>query len=289
MNPLLMSGALGAGAVVAVAAVLLAVFRAVAVEVEDEEVVIVTRHGKLLRRLETAGLHVVLDRALPWVTLQRVSLARDFRHFSNVHVNDARGTTVMVDLWVELRVKDPVKVLFSVDDWDRSLQNLVSHAATSIMGNREFQEILRDRTELGRQLQQDISAECERWGIQVEMAFVRNVTLLPDVSRQIFDAISARLERAKADIEEAGRLAVAQLEADTSVRIAGLVAEAKGQYPLAIGRAYAALRRTPRVLAAYESLYGLNQLRPQRTIAFRGFSSELRGVDAAMMPTHDAE
>lgn len=289
MNPIILSTVLGAAVVLGAFAALWAIFRAIAVAVDDEEVVIITSHGKLVRRLEKPGLHLVFDQAMPWVTLQRVSLARDFRQFSNVHVNDARGTTVMVDLWVELRVKDPVKVLFSVDDWDRSLQNLVSHAATSIMGNREFQEILRDRNELGRQLQEDISAECERWGIHVEMAFVRNVSLLPDVSRQIFDAISARLERAKADIEEAGRLAVAQLEADTSVRIAGLVAEAKGQYPSAIGRAYATLRANPRVLAAYEALYGLNQLRPQRTIAFRGFNGDMRGIDAAMLPTHDAE
>jgi regulator of protease activity HflC (stomatin/prohibitin superfamily) len=285
MNPLLLSAVAAAGVVIGLVALAWSVFRAIAVEVDDEEAVIVTRYGKQVARFDKPGLQIVLDKALPWVELHRVSLARDFRHFHNVHVNDARGTTVMVDLWVELRVDNPEKVLFSVDDWDRSLQNLVSHAATSIMGNREFQDILRDRSELGRQLQADIAAECERWGIHVEAAFVRNVSLLPDVSRQIFEAISARLERAKADIEEAGRLAVAQLEADTSVQTAALIAEAKGQYPAAIGRAYATLGREKAVLSAYEALYGLNQLRPQRTVAFRGFDGpELRSIDAAMLP-----
>ena len=63
----------------------------------------------------------------------------------------------------------------------RALQNLVSHAATSILGNREFSQILSDRTELGERLQQDISDETARWGLKIERVFIRNVKLLPEV------------------------------------------------------------------------------------------------------------
>jgi regulator of protease activity HflC (stomatin/prohibitin superfamily) len=222
---------------------------------------------------------------MPWIKHTRVSLRRDFRHFKNVHVNDARGTTVIVDLWVEFRVADPAKAIFSVTDWDHALQNLVSHAATSILGSREFTEILCDRTELGGLLTSDIAAETDAWGVQIELVFIRNVSLLPEVSRQMFEAIAARLERAKADIEERGRLDVAQLEADTSVRVATLVADAKGQYPAAVGRALADVRARPPVFDAYNALHELSLVRPHRTIAFRGFdATELRATDAAMIP-----
>jgi regulator of protease activity HflC (stomatin/prohibitin superfamily) len=269
---------------VALIPLLVAIFKAVTVSVEDEEVVLVTRFGKLVKKLERAGLHVLPERALPWVGTRAVSLRRDYRQFSNVHVNDARGTTVMVDLWLEFKIEDPVKAIFHVADWDRSLQNLVSHAATSILGNREFKHILCDRTELGEILQRDISAETARWGLKIELVFIRNVKLLPEVSRQIYEAIAARLERARADIEEAGRLAVAQLEAETSVKVAALVAEAKGQYPAAVGAAFETLGRDPEVLRAYNTLYALSLVRPHRTVAFRGFGAdELRAVDAAML------
>lgn len=260
-----------------------ALFRAVTVEVEDEEAVLVTSFGRLVARLTRPGLHVFPARAMPWVKTHHVSLRKDFRDFRDVHVNDARGTTVMIDLWLEFRITEPVKALFEVSDWDRLLQNLVAHAATSILCNREFKQILCDRSELSEILRDEIRDETARWGITVERVYIRNVMLLPEVSRQIFETVAARLERARADIEEAGRLAVARLEAETAGRVAALVAEAKGQYPKAIGEALGRMAAAPEVLAAYTDLYDLSLVRPHRTVVFRGFEGEaVRAVDAAM-------
>ena len=169
-------------------------------------------------------------------------------------------------------------------DWDKALSNLVSHAATSILGSRDFREILCDRTELGTLLQKDIGDDTANWGIEIELVFIRNVSLLPEVSRQIFETIAARLERAKAHVEEEGRLAVAQLEAETMMRVAELVADAKGQYPASVGSALAEVKRRPAVFAAYNTLYDLSLVRPHRTVTFRGWEDgELRAADAAMM------
>lgn len=254
------------------------------VEVEDGEAILVTRFGKLQATLQKPGWHWLPDRVLPWVHCRRVSLRRDFRTIPGVVINDSRGTTVIVDVWLELQVKDPAKAAFAVDDWDRALRNLVSHAVTSILGNRKFEEILCDRSELGRLLQRDIEAETQRWGIHIDPVFVQRVSLLPSVTQQILDTISARLERAKADIEEDGRQRVALHEAETSAKTATLMARAKGQYPAAVGRALERLRSRPEVLAAYEELYELNQLRPHRLMTFRGFKEgEIRAVDAAML------
>ncbi|MDB4927774.1 MAG: putative stomatin/prohibitin-family rane protease [Myxococcaceae bacterium] len=281
---------LGVLAGIAVIPLLVSLGRALTVAVDDEDAVLVTAFGRLVRTIRAPGLHWLPARLLPWVSLRTVSLRRDFRLFDDVHVNDARGTTLMVDLWLEFRIDDPARALFGVADWDRALHNLVSHAATSILGNREFSAILSDRTELGERLKQDISDETARWGLKIERVFIRNVKLLPEVSRQIFGTIAARLERAKAAIDENGRLAASRLEADTGVRVAALVAEAKSAYPLAVGRALAALRGQPEVLAAYQELYSLSLLRPHRTVAFRGFEGEaMRAVDAAMLSPSGGE
>jgi regulator of protease activity HflC (stomatin/prohibitin superfamily) len=266
---------------------ILFVLRAVAIQVEDEEAVLVTSFGKLVHTFREPGLHFHPSKMLPWTVHTHVSLRRDFRHFKNVHVNDARGTTVIVDLWLEFRVEDPARAIFSVADWNRSLTNLVSHAATSILGSREFRQILNDRTELGTLLQKDISIETKRWGLEIENVFIRNVSLLPEVSRQMFETIAARLERAKAHVDEVGRLQVAQLEADTAMHIADLIAEAKGQYPAAVGRALADVKKRPAVFQAYNELYGLSLIRPHRTVTFRGFKDpELDAGDAAMVVPH---
>lgn len=276
---------LGVGAGVSVPFIVSWLLRRFIIEVEDEHAVLVTNFGRLVARLDRPGLHLVWSRWLPWVGVHSVSLARDFRVFHRVHANDVRGTTVLADLWVELRIVDPEKALFAVEDWDKATSNLVVHAAMSILGRRDFQQILDDRSELGVQLQRDVSAETEGWGVRIEQAFVRNVSLLPEVSRQVFGTVAARLERARAVVEELGRLDAAKLEAETSGRIAALIAEAKSQYALAVGRALQRIGKNPSVLSAYNELYALAQVRGTRTVAFRGFEGAgLRAMDAAMIP-----
>lgn len=258
------------------------------IPVEDEHVALVTAFGKLVARLEQPGLVFRPDRWLPWVKVQQVSLQRDFRVIHDLKLNDRRGTTVVVDLWVEQRIVDPEKALFAVEDWEKATQNLVLHAAMTILGSRDFQEILDDRSELGARLQRDISAETERWGVRVDQVFVRHVALLPEVAREVFGTVAARLERARAVLVEQGRLDAAQLEAETARRVASLVAEAKSQYPVAVGRALERLKRAPRVFAAYTELYELAQVRGARTVAFRGFDGALGAADAAMFPAPSA-
>lgn len=261
------------------------VFRSLTVCVEDEEAVVVTRFGKLEQVLQRPGLHVLPASILPWVHTRVVSLRRDFRDFNGIHVNDASGATVIVDLWVEFRVKDPVRALFSVEDREHALSNLVAHAATGILSTCTFDQILRNRMELADRLHAEVQVETARWGLEVELAFVRKVSLLPDVSRQVMESIAARLERAKADVDEAGRLQIAKLEAQTEALVAERVATAKGQYVDAVGRALEELRATPEVYAAYNELYALSLMHPHRTVAFRGFGdAEVRAADAAMMP-----
>lgn len=259
------------------------------VAVEDEHVAVVTSFGKVIARFDTPGLHILPTRWLPWVKVHHVSMARDFRIIHDLHINDARGTTVVADLWVEMRIVDAEKALFAVENWDQAMQNLLIHAAMSILGSRDFQQILDDRSELGELLQKDVGPETLRWGVKVDRVFLRHVSLLPEVSRQVFGAVATRLERARAVVLEQGRLDAAQLQADTAKRVAALVAEAKGQYPLAVGRAMARLRERPAVFAAYNELYDLAQVRGARTVAFRGWGDgQIRAIDAAMLPTQQA-
>ena len=275
---------LGAGAGIVTLTLLSIASRGFYVGVEDEHVALVTRFGKLVAKYDKPGLvfHSVWQ---PWVKVQQVSLARDFRVIHDLQLNDARGTTVMADLWIELRIVDPEKALFAVEDWDKATQNLVLHAAMTILGSRDFQQILDDRSELGAKLQRDVSSETERWGVKVDQVFVRHIALMPEVARQVFGTVAARLERARAVLVEQGRLDVAHLEAETSQRVAALVGEAKSQYPLAVGRALQKLKARPAVFAAYNALYELAQVRGSRTVAFRGFEgSDLRALDAAMLP-----
>jgi regulator of protease activity HflC (stomatin/prohibitin superfamily) len=256
--------------------------RALTVRVDDNAAALVTRFGRLVRTLNRPGLHFLPARVLPWVRVRTVSLRRDSRRFSDVAINDARGTTVIVDLWLELRVIDPARATFAVENWPAALPNVVARAATAVLGNRAFADILGSHDELATLMRVEVESQTAAWGLQISNVLIRDVRVLPGVARDFLATISARLERARAEIQERGRLAVAALEADTAAAIAELVAEGRAQYPLAVGRALADLRRDPPVHAAYQALYALSVLRPHRTIAFRGWQG-LRAADAAML------
>ncbi|MBL8933837.1 MAG: SPFH/Band 7/PHB domain protein [Archangium sp.] len=276
---------LGAGVGVGALWLVTFLFRAMTVSVDDRQVALVTVFGRFTQKLSRPGLHVVPGKLFPWVKVRHVSKARDFRSYKGIHVNDSRGTTMLVDLWVELHLVDSVKAQFAVTDWDQALQSVVAHAAISILGKSDFQQVLQDRQELGERLRADIAREAERWGLSIDSAFIQQIELLPEVANELSNTIAARLQRATAEIEATGRLEVAQLEADTSREVATLVADARAQYPLAIGAALETLKQTPEVLEAYLELYELSQLRPGRTVAFRGFEGKqaLRSADAAML------
>jgi regulator of protease activity HflC (stomatin/prohibitin superfamily) len=199
-------------------------------------------------------------------------------------VNDARGTTVTVDVFLEFRILDPYKASFAVVDWERALTSLVSHSVTSALGNRQFEDILSDRSSLADSVRREVTDETNRWGIGLERLMIRSVTVLPEVSHEMMRSVAARIERWKADIEEDGRQRVAFLEAKTGREVAQLVAEARSQYPAAMGRAFDRLKASPAVCKAYNELYELSLMHPQRTIAFVGFAEgEIRPVDAAMI------
>lgn len=276
---------LGAAAPLVIVFTLWTIVQMLTVSVEDEEVLLVERFGKHITTYREPGLTWLPSKILPWVSLHRVSLRRDFLQLADLHVADREGTTVIVDVWIDYRITDPVKAEYAVAQLHESLRGLVMHATLALLGRRTFSEILCDRSELGELLKNDIRTDTERWGVVIELAFLQKVSLLPEVSARILSSIAARLGRARAELQEEGRLAVATIEAATSVQVAALTAEAKGQYPLAVGRAMAQLGKQPQVLAAYNELYRLSLLRPHRATAFIGFEQDgLRPVDALMIP-----
>ena len=253
-------------------------------EVHEEHEYLIVRFGKVVKVFKEPGIFFFPERVLPWTNAINVSLIRDVRVYENVQVNDAKGTSLTIDLTVELKIKDPVKALFHVENWEDSLKGFIVHSSSSLLSSKTFEEIHHDRINMGLLLKQEIAEEAASWGIEVDMIFLRKIELLPEISHQMFHAISAKLEKAKAQVDERGRLRVSLLEAQTSQRVASLIADAKGQYPAAIGRAYEHLGSDPEVLNAYKELYRLSQIRPHRTTAFFGFKEgEVNPVDAFMI------
>jgi regulator of protease activity HflC (stomatin/prohibitin superfamily) len=242
-------------------------------QVDDETETFILIMGQVKKTLKTPGLHFMPEKVLPWVQAINISKQIDYKNFKNIQVSDHYGTTVIIDLWVEFRISDPYKALFSVENWEEVMESLVIHTTASILCSQTIDEILKHRSELAEQLRIAMIQETERWGITISGAMIQNVGLLPEISKQFFNSVAARIERTKAVIEEEGRIRVAKLEANTHFKVAELNSLAKLQLPIAIGAAYGNLSAEPEVLRGFQKYWELNHLDPRKTVIFNGFKS----------------
>ncbi|MGY3805390.1 SPFH domain-containing protein [Pigmentibacter ruber] len=259
------------------------IFRNISLQVENETQVLLCRFGKFIKAFDKPGLYFQLDKLFPWVKFITVSLKKDFRCVEEIHVNDRRGTTIIVDLFYEFKIFSPTMAAFQIENIEKFMHSTVISMTTTILGTFEFKYILENRDLINNMLKEEIKNRLEKWGINLETAFLSRISLLSEVSQQLFDKVSAQLEKTKADIEENGKLAVQLLEAQTAEKISELVAEAKGQYSLSVSEAYQNLIGNKEIFEGYKKLYTLSLQKAHRSIVFQGFdATELTSVDSAM-------
>lgn len=268
---------LGILGVFLITAVLYWLFQKVTHSVAEQTESYFLSFGKVERTLNQPGLYWLPQKLLPWTEMVTISKQIDYRIFKGIQVNDCIGTTVVVDLWVEFRVLDSYKALFSVENWEEVLESIVIHTTASILCSQNVEEILKHRNELSDKLQKQIATDMEGWGISLLGVMVQNIGLLPEVSKQFFQSVAARIERTTALVKEEGRLNVALLEASTARKIAELHGLSRSQLPLEIGKFYQRQFTDPEALKKFKEYWELINLDPKKTVTLSGFSENSLG------------
>jgi len=244
------------------------IYKIIFISIEERTECFLLSHGEVRKVYAQAGLQIVWQNLFPWVSLLHVSKNLQCLKLKEIQINDRHGTTLTIDLWIEYKISDPYKALFVVEDWNSALRSVIIHSATSILSSLEFADILKQRTELETLLQKELRHETERWGLNIEGAMIQNISLLPEVSQQLFDLVAARIEKSKALIQEQGRLAVLELEAAIQLEISKLKANAESQNILYLNNFYSHLSRTPKTLKAFQEYLVLQSTDSSKLVAF---------------------
>jgi regulator of protease activity HflC (stomatin/prohibitin superfamily) len=244
-------------------------FKAVTYQVSEQTEVFVLKFGKITRKLTEPGLYWLPDKLWPWVQVISVSKQTDGRLFKDIQLSDRFGTTIVVDLWVEFKISNAHRALFIVESWEEVLESVVLHSATAILSTFDIEQILKNRLELAARIRSSIEAESERWGLSLHSAMIQNVGLLPDTSKRMFQSVAARIERTSALVQEEGRLRVAELEAETSRKIAELNGISRSQNLIALGKFYRSLDH--RTLGKFREYWELHNTDPKKLVTFAGF------------------
>lgn len=282
MNPL--SLVIGAAGTLALIGLVALVFAAFSVAVPEHTTAVILHFGKVSRIHEKSGLLWLAAGRMPWCEVKMMSRARDYRAYDDIHSNDEAGTYVRVDAWVELRVIDPVKSLFAVGNLNDALRSVTYDAVAAALGAQKFADIVQNDAAIAASICSVIAKAAAPWGVEIQAFWLKNIHVRTELEDQLTQAIAARLDLAKARIEEEGRLRIEDLEAQTQLDVAEKLAHAKGQYPEKVGAAYQKLGAHPAVLDAYQTLLRLGTYDASRTVVFDGFASnDVRAMDAAMM------
>lgn len=264
-----MSLMFGLSLIAVVSGGLVLLFKLITHQVGEQTEAFVLKFGKVTSQLTEPGLYWLPDKIWPWVQVISVSKQTDGRLFKDIQLSDRFGTSIVVDLWVEFKISDAHRALFSVENWEEVLESVVLHSATAILSTFNIDQILKNRLELAARIQASIANESERWGLTLHTAMIQNVGLLPDTQKRMFQSVAAKIERTTALIQEEGRLKVAELEAATSRKIAELNGISRSQNLIELGRFYRSLDR--KTLEKFKEYWELQNTDPKKLVIYSGF------------------
>ena len=108
------------------------------------------------------------------------------------------NVTVRVNAVAYFRVIDPNKAILEIEDFAFATGQVAQTTLRSIVGQVELDELLINRDEINRQLQEIIDSLTDPWGVKVSLVEIKDVEL-PDAMRRAMarQAESERDRRAK--------------------------------------------------------------------------------------------
>ena len=110
------------------------------------------------------------------------------------------------------KVIDPEAVILKVEDYLSATQWAAQTTLREVMGKVELNELLSERDQISKHLQEIIDEKTEKWGIKVTSVEVRDVNL----SKSLIDVMA---RQAEAERERKARVTLATAEAEASFKM----------------------------------------------------------------------
>lgn len=122
------------------------------------------------------------------------------------------NVTVKVNAVCYFRVMDPVAAVINITNYLLATQQIAQTTLRSVLGQSELDELLSQRDDINRRLQQIIDEQTEPWGIKVSVVEVKDLELPQSMQRAMArQAEAERDKRAKIIHAEGERQASQQL------------------------------------------------------------------------------
>jgi regulator of protease activity HflC (stomatin/prohibitin superfamily) len=126
------------------------------------------------------------------------------------------NVSIKVNAVLYFRVIDPAKAVIQVEDYFTATSQIAQTTLRSILGQSELDELLAHREKINDELQKNIDAQTEPWGIKVSVVEVKHVDLPPEMQRAMARQAEAERERRAKVIHAEGELQASQKLAEAA-------------------------------------------------------------------------
>ncbi|MDI6917766.1 MAG: SPFH domain-containing protein [Thermoplasmatales archaeon] len=201
--------------------VIMAILLTIIKKVEPYQAAVYTFLGKYKRTL-TSGVNFVAPLAarLIWVDLRTQTL-----DVPRQDVITKDNSPTAVDAVIYIRVVDPVKACFEVQNYNTATIFLAQTTLRSVIGEMNLDEILFNRAVINAKLRDILDKATDPWGVKVEAVEIKEVDPVARVKAAMEEQTSAERERRAAILRADGEKRSAILTAEGNKRARILQAE----------------------------------------------------------------
>jgi regulator of protease activity HflC (stomatin/prohibitin superfamily) len=193
-------------------AILLALFAAGVRILNEYERGVVFRLGRFAG-VRPAGLRWII----PGVDrMVKISLREIVLDVPSQDVITRDNVSVKVNAVLYYRVLHPEKAVISVENYLYGTSQLAQTTLRSVCGQAELDELLAERDQLNRKLQEIIDQQTEPWGVKVRAVELKQIDLPDEMRRAMAKQAEAEREKRAKLIHAEGELQAAQRLADAS-------------------------------------------------------------------------
>ncbi|WP_456392897.1 SPFH domain-containing protein [Nitratifractor sp.] len=195
---------------------------------------IVERLGKYSRTLKP-GLNIIV----PYIeTVRQKMTTRDIiLDVEKQEVITKDNAVIITNAVSFIKITDPKKALYGVEDFKLAIRNLIMTTLRSIIGEMNLDEALSNRETIKARLKEQIIDDVADWGITVKTVEIQDITPSPSMQQAMEQQAAAERERrameTRAEGEKNamilvadGKLEAAKREAQAQVKLAQASAEA---------------------------------------------------------------